>query len=437
MWRKLLNAPWPEPGDLPPLVRQQATERIKRYWRSQIWPLVLGEAILWVFAYHWQVPFARAYGVPFLLIGLAYLLGLFRINIVWLISSVALFAMQGMLIKGLGGVTAISFILPYTFAAMILPGRERLLVQACAVIAFWFSLFYEVLPLAPQLIPPNYLTISYNILVATMTFQTLRFLNRLAVELNTTYVAQEVTQRSQQFLARVSHELRTPLNSVLGFAKLLRRNTLPASQAGYLAQIIEEGEQLNHLVSDLLDSAQLSAGKLTLTSGTCDVNAICQAVAEEIRSLLKPGVGLKVQLDPNLPEIKADGLRLRQTVRNLVGNAAKYTMHGEITIRSCLKTPSIQGQTPMIAILVSDTGPGIAKEQQALVFVPFVKLDGRSAGVGLGLDIALQLARLHDGDIHLESAVGQGSTFTLEIPAIPPDPTVQAAGAAPANPVSV
>jgi two-component system sensor histidine kinase EvgS len=269
-----------------------------------------------------------------------------------------------------------------------------------------------------------------------MTFQTLRFLNRLAVELNTTYVAQEVTQRSQQFLARVSHELRTPLNSVLGFAKLLRRNALPTSQAGYLAQIIEEGEQLNHLVSDLLDSAQLSAGKLALTPGACDVNAICQAVAEEIRSILKPGVGLKVELDTTLPEIKADGLRLRQAVRNLVGNAAKYTARGEITIRSCLKTPTSATQPPMITILVSDTGAGIPKEQQALVFVPFVKLDGRSAGVGLGLDIALQLARLHGGDIRLESTVGQGSTFTLEIPATPPDPEVQSAGAVPANTAS-
>src|SRR6185369_7102198 len=102
-------------------------------------------------------------------------------------------------------------------------------------------------------------------------------------DLNTTYVGQEVTQRSQQFLARVSHELRTPLNSVLGFAKLLRRTELPEPQSRYLFQIVEEGEQLNHLVSDLLDSAQLSAGKLILAVAPCDVNTICSAVAEEIK----------------------------------------------------------------------------------------------------------------------------------------------------------
>src|SRR6185295_6811062 len=114
-------------------------------------------------------------------------------------------------------------------------------------------------PLGMQLNPPPNMKVAYSILMAAATFQGLRFLNRLAIELNTQHVAQEVTERSQQFLARVSHELRTPLNSVLGFAKMLRRAELPQPQANYLGQIVEEGEQLNRLVSDLLDSAQLSA----------------------------------------------------------------------------------------------------------------------------------------------------------------------------------
>ena len=346
---------------------------------------------------------------------IGYILGLIpNLDLIWMIGLVILFAVQGMLIKGMGAVTAVSMILPYTFSTMMLSGRRRVLVQAVCVVGFWFSLLYELAPLARRLDPPEYFVASYGILLAAATFQGLRFLNRLAIELNTVHVAQEVTERSQQFLARVSHELRTPLNSILGFAKMLRRAELTPTQTGYLTQVIDEGEQLNRLVSDLLDSAQLSAGKLALKLDNCDVNAICQAVAEEIKSLLKPGLTLKVALNPDIPPIQADGLRLRQIVRNLVGNAAKYTNQGEISIRT-----AIAQHGSSILITVSDTGPGIAADQQALVFVPFVKLDGRSAGIGLGLDIAQQLARLHGGDIRLESTVGQGSTFTLEIPNAP------------------
>lgn len=415
MWRELLHGPWPDEGDLPNLVQQQARGRIRRYWRGRIWiQIILGEAILWLAAEIQHVDHAHTYALPLMLVTAGYVLGVIpHIDLIWLIGLVVLFAIQGMLIKGLGGVTAVSFMLPYTFGTMMLAGRRRVLVQAVCVVGFWFSLLYELAPMARQLEPPRYLVASYGILMAAATFQGLRFLNRLAIELNTVHVAQEVTQRSQQFLARVSHELRTPLNSVLGFAKMLRRSDLPPTQAGYLTQIVEEGEQLNRLVSDLLDSAQLSAGKLSLKMDACDVNSICQAVAEEIRSILKPTVALKIALTPDLPRISGDGLRLRQVVRNLVSNAAKYTAQGEIKIQTALKAGQ-HGSAILVA--VSDTGPGIPADQHAMVFVPFVKLDGRSAGIGLGLDIARQLALLHGGDIHLSSVVGQGSTFTLEIP---------------------
>jgi signal transduction histidine kinase len=419
MWRELLNGPWPDQGNLPESVRRQAFEHIRRYWRGRIWlQIILGEAILWVAAEWQHVPHARAYLVPLILITLIYILGLFRpLATLWLVGMVVLFAIQGMLIRGLGAVTAVSYLLPYTFATMIYSGRRRVIIQAWCIIGFWFSLLYDLSPLGQQLEPPRYLMASYSILMAAATFQGLRFLNRLSIELNTRHVSQEVTEqvtlRSQQFLARVSHELRTPLNSVLGFAKMLRRSDLPTTQAGYLKQIIDEGEQLNHLISDLLDSAQLSAGKVTLSPGACDVNAICKTVSAEVQPILKPTVAFKMALSPDLPPIQADSLRLHQIVRNLVGNAAKYTAQGEITLATALHDQSI-------TVAVSDTGPGIPADQQALVFVPFVKLDGRSAGVGLGLDIARQLARLHGGNIRLESVVGQGSTFTLELPVSQP-----------------
>jgi signal transduction histidine kinase len=176
-----------------------------------------------------------------------------------------------------------------------------------------------------------------------------------------------------------------------------------------LHQIIDEGEQLNRLVSDLLDSAHLATGKMTLMLASCDVNALCAAIVEEHRPTIQAAVKLTADFTTNLPPVQGDEMRLRQIVSNLVANAVKYTTQGEITVRTRLRDHSV-------LIEVHDTGIGIAESQQALVFVPFVQLDNRRMGVGLGLDIALRLAKLHGGDIHLESVPGQGSTFTVELP---------------------
>jgi signal transduction histidine kinase len=419
MWRKLFETPWPDQFDLPTAVRHKATRRIRSYWRWLIVPVILGEVVLWSVAAPQGISIPNAYGIPPLILSLAFAIGLIpRIDVLWLIMLAGLLAAHGMLIKGLGGITSATFMLPYTFAAMMLAGRTRILVQACCVIGFWYSLFYEILPQTPGLNPPRYFLVSYNLLMATVTFQGLRFLNRLVIELNTEHVteevAKEVTQRSQQFLARVSHELRTPLNSVLGFAKMLRRGkNFTEAQTDYLKQIVDEGEQLNTLVSDLLDSAHLATGKLTLDLSPCDVNTICASVAGEFRTLIRPPVTLRTELAVALPAVTADPLRVGQIVRNLLGNALKYTPSGEIVLRTAQRANRIE-------IAISDTGPGIPEEQQSLVFVPFVKLDNRSAGVGLGLDIAQQLAKLHGGEIRLESAPGRGSTFTLELPVIRP-----------------
>lgn len=410
MWRKLFNAPWPDTHNVLPLpVQQQASHRIKSYWRSRGWELVVGEVVLWVAAVFQKAPGAPIYGFLAVMIGIAYLLGFLPYPLIWLLFSPALFLAQGMLIEGLGPVTALSFVIPYTFAGMLFDGRKRLVVQTWCSVGFWIALVYGILPILPQLNPPNYLLISYDILLAVYIFQTLRFLNHLTVEINSAFVTEEIRGQSQQFLARVSHELRTPLNSVLGFAKLLHHTDLSENQQTYLKQIIEESEQLNHLVSDLLDSAHLSTGKLTLHPESCDINALCQAVADETRPTLPEAVSLKTDFTPNLPALNADPIRLRQAIGNLVSNAMKYTPQGEIILRTYQRDNQIY-------IAVQDNGIGIPEAQQSLVFVPFVQLDSRRVGVGLGLDIALQIVRLHGGDIQLTSAPGQGSLFTIGLP---------------------
>src|SRR5262245_52481717 len=191
MWRKRFSGPWPDQTDsLPALVRQQAAQRIHQYWRSQMWWVVLGEIVVVLAAQTQDAQHLRIYVIPVVLLSFVYVLGLFsRIDLIWLVSMVIVFALQGLLIRGLGGVTAMSMLLPYTFGAMIFQGRRRIFIQACCVVGFWLNLSYEVVPTS-QLQPPRTLLSSYNILMAALTFQALRYTNRLAIDLNTAHVAQ-------------------------------------------------------------------------------------------------------------------------------------------------------------------------------------------------------------------------------------------------------
>lgn len=414
MWRRLFDILLPDTENLLPApVQEIARGRIHRYWMGYGWQLVLGEVILWAAAVFQELEPTWAYALLVVLVTVMYTLGFWRRRtMLWLAASVLLLLIHGMLVNSLGAVTALTFIVPYTIAGMLLNGRRRVVIQTGCLLAFWSSLTYGVLPIFPQLRPPNYIVISYDIILAVFTFQYLRFLSQLAVEINSAYITAEIRDQSQQFLARVSHELRTPLNSVLGFAKLVKHTPLTERQTEYVRQIIDEGEHLNRLVSDLLDSARLTTGKLTLNLETCDVNALCVSAADEHRPTLSGTVALRLNLSPDLPSIQADPVRLRQAIANLVSNAVKYTERGEITI-----TTEHSGEE--LHISVRDTGKGIPEAQQALVFVPFVQLDPKQLGVGLGLDIASQLVKLHGGDIHLSSQAteaGGGSTFTITLP---------------------
>ncbi|MDZ4763093.1 MAG: HAMP domain-containing sensor histidine kinase [Chloroflexota bacterium] len=411
MWQQFFNTPYPDADNiLPASVQVGAAARIRSYWIRVGWQVVFGECILWLAAVTQEVPSTRGYALVAGLMGAAYLVGVFvRPPRFWLIGTSALFLAHGMLIGGLGAVTALTFTVPYTCAGMLLSGRARFYTQAWCTIAFWISLIYGILPTLPQLQPPNYILISYDILLAVFTFQTLRFLNHLTVEVNSAYVTDRIRGQSQQVLARVSHELRTPLNSILGFAKLLRRADLSETHAGYLRQIIEEGDHLNRLVSDLLDSAHLASGKMTLNPQACDLNALCASIIEDQRPTISAAVTLTAALAPDLPPLHADPVRLRQAISNLVSNAIKYTPHGTITLTTARRDAHA-------LIAVRDTGIGIPDSQHTLIFLPFVQLDSQQVGVGLGLDIAAQIVRLHGGALRVESQYGVGSTFTIELP---------------------
>lgn len=411
MWRELLTGLLPDSSNLlPPPVQAAAEREIRHYWRTRGWQLVLGEVILWAAAIYQEMPYPWAYGVLAGSVMFAYALGWFvGTTLMWLTAMVAIMSLQALVIEGLGAVTALSSLIAYTISGMLFSGKRREFVQMICIMSFWLNLLFEVIPLAPRLQPSRSILVSYNILLAAFTFQTLRFLSHLSIQISTAHVAEEVRQQSQQFLARVSHELRTPLNSVLGFAKLLRRSSLTETQVNYLGQIIDEGEHLDRMVGDLLDNARLSIGVISLNRTPCDLNKLCEIAAEEARPHLAPDVRLRLALEPQLPAIFGDTVRLRQVISNLVTNAVKYTSAGEIIIGSATR-----GDRVLIA--VQDTGIGIPESQRHLIFLPFVRLSQEHPGVGLGLDIALQIVRLHGGDIHVVSQPGAGSTFTVDLP---------------------
>lgn len=226
-------------------------------------------------------------------------------------------------------------------------------------------------------------------------------------------------QFKSELLSRVSHELRTPLGAVLGFAEMLRAGVvgqLTAGQANAVAQIIENNRDLTVLVNDLLDQAQLEAGKLQLNIAPFAIEALVHHVYTNLNVLAhKKGLTLTTQIEPDVPsELLGDMDRLNQILVNLVSNSIKYTPTGFITLRV------LRPNEAYWAMQVIDSGPGIAKEAHEHVFEAFRQLDGsltrRDEGVGLGLAIVKQLTTLMKGYITLDSDVGQGSCFTITLP---------------------
>ncbi|MDF3981685.1 response regulator [Luteibacter sp. PPL554] len=239
--------------------------------------------------------------------------------------------------------------------------------------------------------------------------------------------AREVARSSQyksEFLANMSHELRTPLNSALILSKLLADNpkgNLTEEQVKFARTIHTSGTDLLALINDILDLSKIEAGHIEVRGEPFAVDRLL----DDLGSLLSPvandkGLALTVEASPDLPEtIESDRQRIEQILKNLLSNALKFTERGGVTLTASA------GPGGTVAFSVADTGIGIAPDQQARIFEAFQQADGsisrRYGGTGLGLSISLELARLLGGDITVASDPGQGSTFTLVVPAkLPP-----------------
>ncbi len=226
------------------------------------------------------------------------------------------------------------------------------------------------------------------------------------------------SRAKSQFLANVSHEIRTPLNGILGVTQLLRTMALPPEASEYLNVLQGSGESLLDIVNDVLDLSKIEANHLELESEVFVVeHLVTKAVGAFFHQCQKKGLTFDCEVAETAKGAsRGDAARLRQVITNLVGNAVKFTDEGRVTVR-------VEREHETLVLTVSDTGPGIAPERQSAIFEPFVQGDGsmarRYGGTGLGLTISRRLVQLMGGDIHVDSEVGQGSTFRVRIRSAP------------------
>ena len=223
-----------------------------------------------------------------------------------------------------------------------------------------------------------------------------------------------------QFLASMSHELRTPLNGILGYTQILARDaSLGPSQHRGVEVIHQSAEHLLGLINDVLDLSKVEAGRLELHPSPCDLPALLAGVAE----LLGPranaqGLGFATAFAPELPRtVVVDASRLRQVLLNLLGNALKFTREGSVLFSARVAADG-SADAARVTFSVSDTGAGIAAEDMARLFQPFVQLGGpgRPAdGTGLGLAISRSLVNALGGQLQVESQPGWGSRFWFEL----------------------
>jgi PAS domain S-box-containing protein len=227
----------------------------------------------------------------------------------------------------------------------------------------------------------------------------------------------EASKYKSRFLANMSHEIRTPMNGVMSMTELLQKTLLSTEQQDYLHTLRVSGENLLLIIDDILDLSKLEAREMHLESLDFDPINCMESVAD----LLAPqanakGIELFTLLDTNLPSVlRGDPTRLRQIIMNLVGNAIKFTEHGEVQLQISLYDRT--KTTVTVSFTIKDTGIGIAPENQKLLFQPFTQVDTSTTrkygGTGLGLAICRQLVEMMGGTIQVKSEVGRGSAFSF------------------------
>lgn len=232
--------------------------------------------------------------------------------------------------------------------------------------------------------------------------------------------SESLLKSREQLISTVSHDLRTPLNTISGYSELLESTDLSKKQTGYIKKVQSASEYVGNLVNDLLDFSKLEAGKLNIEKVPFIPAHLIQETAENLQALnTNKRLRLVLDIAPELEQtVLGDPFRIRQILTNLLGNAFKFTEHGRIKVLASVEKG--KGNGILTKIAVSDTGIGIAKGKQHLIFKEFTQADSNTdkkfGGHGLGLTISKKLAELLNGNLTLESKLGEGSTFSLQLP---------------------
>lgn len=224
--------------------------------------------------------------------------------------------------------------------------------------------------------------------------------------------AEEASKSKSRFLATMSHEIRTPLSAIIGLLELQVQEK--RADIELITTAHESSLSLLALIGDILDIARIESGKVTITPRWSTVNAIARPVVQAFSGLARQkGLRLNLQLPDEDIEIYADDHRLRQVLANLVGNAVKFTLQGEVNV--CVRLSA--GENAQLRLEVADTGPGIPKKDQARLFAPFEQAaEPGAGGSGLGLAICREISTLMGGLLTLDSTPGKGAVFTLMLP---------------------
>lgn len=230
--------------------------------------------------------------------------------------------------------------------------------------------------------------------------------------------AQESRRQKDIFLATMSHEIRTPLNAIIGFGQLAQNEKMGVSAKRYVTSILDGGNALLLLINDILDISKLEAGRMKLDPEPTNIHELMEFMRKIFQETCsEKGVAIHFEIQPDIPQsLTLDAARLRQVLMNLIGNAVKFTDEGKVEIlANGTKNPSDTSKWD-ISIKVRDSGKGISDEEIPKVFEAFYQAHG-SQGTGLGLSIVKRFISLMDGEVTVTSKLGEGSEFSIHLPA--------------------